>query len=68
MIDVGERTGALESMLTKIADFYEDQVNTLVNGLTSLIEPILIVFLGCVVGFIVISMFLPMFAMIQQIT
>ena len=61
MIDVGERTGALESMLTKIADFYEDQVNTMVDGLTSLIEPLLIVFLGVVVGFIVISMFLPMF-------
>jgi len=68
MVDVGERTGALESMLTKIADFYEDQVNTMVNGLTALIEPLLIVFLGCVVGFIVISMFLPMFTMIQIIS
>lgn len=68
MIDVGERTGALESMLTKIADFYEDQVNTMVNGLTSLIEPLLIVFLGVVVGFIVISMFMPMFKMIEVIS
>jgi type II secretory pathway component PulF len=67
MIDVGEKTGALESMLTKIADFYEDQVNTAVAGLTSLIEPLLIVFLGVVVGFIVISMFMPMFKMIELI-
>jgi len=68
MIDVGERTGALESMLTKIADFYEDQVNTMVNGLTSLIEPLLIVFLGVVIGFIVISMFMPMFKMIEALS
>lgn len=67
MIDVGERTGALESMLSKIADFYEDQVDAAVAGLTSLIEPLLIVFLGLVVGFIVISMFLPMFKMVQAI-
>jgi len=65
---VGERTGALESMLTKIADFYEDQVNTMVNGLTSLIEPLLIVFLGVVIGFIVISMFMPMFKMIEALS
>lgn len=65
MIDVGEKTGALESMLNKIADFYEDQVNTAVAGLTSLIEPLLIVVLGVVVGFIVISMFMPMFKMIE---
>jgi type IV pilus assembly protein PilC len=68
MIDVGERTGALESMLAKIADFYEDQVNTAVAGLTSLIEPLLIVFLGVVVGFVVISMFLPMFKMVEAIS
>jgi type IV pilus assembly protein PilC len=65
MIDVGERTGMLESMLSKIADFYEDQVNTAVSGLTSMIEPLLIVFLGLVVGFIVISMFMPMFKMVE---
>lgn len=68
MVDVGERTGALETMLSKIADFYEDQVTAMVNGLTSLIEPLLIVFLGVVVGFIVISMFMPMFTMIQHIS
>ena len=67
MIDVGERTGALEQMLTKIAEFYEDQVDAAVSGLTSMIEPLLIVFLGLVVGFIVISMFMPMFKMIELI-
>ena len=67
MIDVGERTGALETMLAKIADFYEDQVDAAVAGLTSLIEPLLIVFLGLVVGFIAISMFLPMFKMVEMV-
>lgn len=68
MIDVGEKTGALEGMLVKIADFYEDQVNNMVAGLTSLIEPLLIVGLGLVVGFIVVSMFLPMFKMIELVS
>jgi len=68
MIDVGERTGALEGMLSKIADFYEDQVDAAISGLTSLIEPLLIVFLGIVVGFVVISMFLPMFSMVEAIS
>lgn len=68
MIDVGERTGALETMLTKIAEFYEDQVDNAVAGLTSLIEPILIVCLGVIIGFIVISMFMPMFKMIDAIS
>jgi type IV pilus assembly protein PilC len=67
MIDVGERTGALESMLSKIADFYEDQVDATVASLTSLIEPLLIVFLGVVIGFIAISMFLPLFKMTEMI-
>ncbi len=68
MIDVGERTGALESMLTKVAEFYEDQVDAAVAALTSLIEPLLIVFLGLVVGFIVISMFMPLFKMIELVS
>lgn len=68
MIDVGERTGALETMLSKIAEFYEDQVDAAVAGLTSMIEPLLIVFLGLVVGFIVIAMFLPMFKMVDAIS
>lgn len=61
MIGVGEQTGELEKMLSKIADFYEDQVDTAVSGLTSLIEPIIIVVLGVVVGGIVAAMFLPIF-------
>ena len=61
MIAVGEQTGELEKMLNKIADFYDEQVNTAVSGLTSLIEPLIIAFLGVVVGGIVICMFLPIF-------
>lgn len=59
MINVGEKTGELEKMLTKVSDFYDVQVDAAVSGLTSLIEPILIAFLGIVVGGIVICMFLP---------
>lgn len=61
MIDVGERTGKLDLMLQKISEFYDDQVNNAVSALTSLIEPLLIAFLGVVVGGIVIAMFLPIF-------
>jgi len=59
MISVGEQTGELEKMLTKIADFYEDQVDAAISGLMSLIEPLVIAFLGIVVGGIVVCMFLP---------
>ena len=65
MIMVGEQTGALEEMLGKIADFYDEQVDTDVSGLTSLIEPLLIAFLGVVIGGIVMAMFLPMFKMVS---
>jgi type IV pilus assembly protein PilC len=61
MINVGEETGALDQMLSKIADFYESEVDVAVDGLTSIIEPILIVFLGVTIGFIVVAMFMPMF-------
>jgi len=61
MIAVGEQTGALEDMLAKIADFYDDEVNAAVAGLTSMIEPLIIAFLGIVIGSIVIAMFLPIF-------
>ena len=60
MIDVGEETGALDSMLMKIADTYEEEVDIAVGGLTTLLEPILIVLMGVVVGFIVIALFLPL--------
>lgn len=61
MIAVGEQTGELEKMLTKIADFYDDQVDAAVTGITSLIEPLVIAFLGIVIGTIVICMFMPIF-------
>jgi type IV pilus assembly protein PilC len=67
MIEVGERTGALENMLGKVAEYYEDQVDTMVAGLTSLIEPLLIMFLGIVVGTVVISMFMPLVKMLETI-
>jgi len=63
MIGVGEETGALDQMLTKIADFYDQEVDTAVKGLTSMIEPIVIVVMGIVIGTIVVAMFLPMFAL-----
>ncbi|MDY0131426.1 MAG: type II secretion system F family protein [Desulforegulaceae bacterium] len=63
MISVGEQTGALESMLAKIADFYEEEVDQAVENLTSLIEPFMISFLGIVVGGLVVSMYLPVFQM-----
>ncbi len=61
MVSVGEKTGELEKMLAKISDFYDEQVDTSVEGLTSLIEPLVIAFLGIVIGGIVICMFLPIF-------
>ena len=67
MIGVGEQTGELEKMLAKIADFYEEQVDAAVNSITSLIEPIIIVFLGVVVGGIVAAMFLPIFKITELI-
>jgi type IV pilus assembly protein PilC len=63
MISVGEETGALDQMLTKIADFYDEEVNTAVDGLTSLIEPLLMVFLGTVIGVVVVALFLPIIKM-----
>lgn len=63
MIAVGESTGALDAMLSKIADFYEDEVDSAVDALTSLLEPMMMVFLGTVIGFIVIAMYLPIFKM-----
>ena len=67
MIHVGEQTGELEKMLGKIADFYDDQVDVAVSGLTSLIEPLIIGLLGIVIGGIVIAMFLPVFKMTELI-
>lgn len=64
MISVGEETGALDTMLKKIADFYDEEVSATVDSLTSLLEPILMIFLGLIIGGIVISLYLPMFSII----
>jgi type IV pilus assembly protein PilC len=68
MIGVGEATGALDTMLAKIADFYEEEVDTAVAGLLTLLEPVMIAFLGVVVGGIVIAMYLPIFDLISKLT
>ena len=67
MISVGEETGALDDMLGRIADFYDDEVDTAVDSLTSLIEPVMIVFMGGIVGGMVIAMYLPMFKLINVV-
>lgn len=67
MIAVGEQTGAMDNMLSKIADFYEDEVDEAVANIMSLLEPVMIVFLGVVIGGIVISMYMPMFDLISKI-
>jgi type IV pilus assembly protein PilC len=68
MIGVGEATGALDMMLGKIADFYEEEVDTAVAGLLTLLEPVMIAILGVIVGGIVISMYLPIFSLISKLT
>ncbi len=67
MVSVGEDTGALDTMLTKIAEFYEDQVAAAVKSLTSILEPIMIILVGGMVGFIVVSMYMPMFKVYDSI-
>ncbi|HUO75058.1 MAG TPA: type II secretion system F family protein [Solirubrobacteraceae bacterium] len=67
MVGVGEETGALDSMLTKIADFYEDEVETAVKALTSIMEPVMIIVVGGIVGVIVVSMYLPLFSIYNSI-
>ncbi len=68
MIGVGEQTGALDAMLGKIADFYEDEVDTAIADLLAMIEPVLIAFLGVTIGSIVISMYLPLFSLIGKLS
>src|SRR5579884_2226631 len=67
MISVGEQTGGLDEMLTKIADFYDEEVDAAVSGLLALMEPLMIVFLGVVVGGMVIAMYLPIFDMVNAV-
>jgi type IV pilus assembly protein PilC len=67
MIAVGEQTGGLDEMLSKIADFYDEEVDAAVSGLLSMLEPLMIVFLGVVVGGMVVSMYLPIFDMMNAV-
>jgi len=67
MIDVGEETGELDKMLIKIADNYDEEVDVLVASMVSLMEPLLIIFMGLVIGFIVIALFLPLISLVQKI-
>jgi type IV pilus assembly protein PilC len=68
MVEIGEETGELPDMLTRIADNYDEDVDNAVAGITSIIEPIMIVFLALAVGFIVIALFLPIVEIIKQLT
>ncbi|MFW6055477.1 MAG: type II secretion system F family protein, partial [Thermodesulfobacteriota bacterium] len=67
MLSIGETTGAMDTMLAKVADFYDDEVDVAVSALTSMIEPIMIVFLGIVVGGLIVSMYLPIFQIAGQV-
>jgi type IV pilus assembly protein PilC len=67
MIKIGEETGELDAMLAKIADFYEEEVDASISALTSIIEPIMIIAVGAVIGTIIISMYLPMFKLLTLI-
>ena len=68
MIDVGEETGDLDKMLMKIADNYDEEVETLVDGLVSLLEPVMVICLGGIVGFIVVALFLPLVELINSVS
>ena len=68
MIDVGEETGDLDKMLIKIADNYDEEVETLVDGLVSLLEPVMVIVLGGIVGFIVMALFLPLVELINSVS
>ena len=67
MVKIGEETGELEKMLGKIADFYEDEVDASIQSLTSIVEPIMMILVGLMVGVIIIAMYLPMFKMLSLV-
>jgi type IV pilus assembly protein PilC len=67
MVKIGEETGELDAMLGKIADFYEEEVDASISALTSIIEPVMIIIIGAMVGVIIISMYLPMFKLISLV-
>jgi type IV pilus assembly protein PilC len=68
MVDVGEETGALDTMLYKIADVYDEEVSVLVEGLINLLEPLMVVILGLIVGFIVIALFMPLIKLLNSLS
>jgi type IV pilus assembly protein PilC len=68
MVDVGEETGELDTMLYKVADTFDEEVRVLTESLTSLMEPLLIICLGGMVGFIVIALFMPLISLIQKLS
>jgi type IV pilus assembly protein PilC len=68
MVEVGEETGDLDTMLYKVADFYDEEVDNTVKALISLLEPMMIVFLGGAIGFIVISLFLPLIKLLEGLS
>ena len=68
MVRIGEETGELEKMLGKVADFYEDEVEAAIDGLSAMIEPLMMIMVGAMVGVIVISMYLPMFKMLKLVS
>ena len=67
MMAVGEETGALDSMLHKLADFYDSEVEAMLKALTSIIEPAMMIFVGAIVGLVVISMYMPMFKIFELV-
>ena len=67
MFRIGEETGELSEMITKLADFYEDEVTSSVKSLTSIMEPLMIIFVAVFVGIILITMYLPMFSMMSTV-
>jgi type IV pilus assembly protein PilC len=67
MVDVGEETGALDNMLYKVADVYDEEVAMLVEGLINLLEPLMVVVLGLIVGFIVIALFMPLVKLLNEL-
>jgi type IV pilus assembly protein PilC len=68
MVDVGEESGELDTMLYKVADYYDAEVKVLTESLTKLMEPLLIIVLGGIVGFIVVALFMPLIALIQKLS
>ena len=68
MVDVGEETGALDNMLYKVADVYDEEVEVLVDGLIKMLEPLMVVILGLIVGFIVIALFMPLIQLLNNLS